>query len=292
MIERIDFCDLHIHSTASDGSDTPEELIAVAQAEGLSAVALCDHNTVAGLERFEAAAEGTGVMAVPGVEVSAGYRGHEVHILGLFIEKEVRTALSTYLGEIRRRKTEANLALIDRLAAAGYQIDHESVAALAGEAYPNRVHIANVLMAGGYVRSVQEAFQTLLRDGGNFYRAPERLDAFEVIESLRSLNILPISAHPSLTLTPGKLRRFLSEGAAHGLCGVETIYPLYSEEDASHIRRAAVDFGLLPSGGSDYHGKNKPDIRMGRGRENIEVPLTMLDALRSLHTALRSHTIP
>ncbi len=284
--ETTGIADLHVHSTASDGSTPPEELIAVARKSGVSAVALTDHNTLAGLARFEAAARGTEIVAIPGVEVTAGATvadgEREVHILGLFIPRAVRDELAVFLSEIDRRKRAANCALIERLAAAGYAIDLASVLLVAGEATPNRVHIANVLMERGYVGSVKEAFDTLLRDGGGFYRAPERLNALEVIRFLRSHGILPVLAHPLLTLSQGEVCAFLPQAREAGLVGVETVYPLYSPEEADFMAEVAERFGLLPSGGSDYHGTNKPDIDMGRGRGNIVVPFVFYEGLKAL----------
>ncbi len=279
-------CDLHTHSTCSDGSFSPEELIAEAAREGVSAVALTDHNTIAGLARFEAAAQKSDIMAVPGVEITAGVtvgegREKEVHILGLLIPPEVRDALADFLAEIDRRKRQSNLALIERLSAAGYDIDHASVLSVAGEATPNRVHVANVLMARGYVASVREAFDTLIRDGGDFYRAPERLNALEVMDFLGALGVVSVLAHPLLTLSREEICALLPVARARGLCGVETIYPLYSADDAAFMAEVAEANQLLPSGGSDFHGANKPDTRMGVGKENILVPYAFFENLQT-----------
>ncbi len=278
-------CDLHVHSNCSDGSCTPEELIAVACNAGVGAVALTDHNTVSGLSRFEAAATGTDVIAIPGVEVTAGIRidggsEKEVHILGLFISAKVRETLATFLTIIDRRKVESNRTLIRRLAEAGYAIDPAAVQAVAGEATPNRVHVARVLMAGGYVQSIEEAFHTLIRDGGPYYLAPARLDALEVIDFLHSLDILPVLAHPTLTLSREEISAFLPVAREHGLVGVETIYPLYSEDETVFMADLAEQCGLLPSGGSDFHGTAKPDTHMGVGRNNIATPMAVYEHLR------------
>ncbi len=273
-------CDLHVHSTASDGSLSPEGLIDEARREGVRAVALTDHNTLTGLARFEAAAAAGGeIVAIPGVEVTAGWGDHEVHILGLFIPVAARKPLAAYIAEIDRRKHASNRKLIERLALAGYEIDYESVLAAAGEATPNRVHVANILMERGYVSSVQIAFQTLLRDGGEFYRSAPKFDALDVIGILRSLRVVPILAHPLLTLSRDEIDILLPQAKDAGLVGVETVYPLYSEDDAAFMADAAARFGLLPSGGSDFHGVHKPDTRMGRGRDNIEVPFSVYEDL-------------
>ncbi len=275
-------CDLHVHSTASDSTATPEELIVIARGAGIGAVALCDHNTVAGLARFEEAARGSGVIAVPGVEVTAGWRGHEVHILGLFIPAEARVPLTDLLAEIDRRKAQSNRELVARLAADGYDIDYASVLEAAGEATPNRVHVARVLRERGYVTTVDEAFQTLLRDGGAYYRSPDKLDAMEVIARMQALSVLPVLAHPLLTLSRAETEACLTEAKKRGLIGVETVYPLYSEDDAIFMAAVATRLALCPSGGSDFHGENKPDIQMGVGKGNLRVPFSFYEQLREL----------
>ncbi len=277
-------CDLHVHSTCSDGTHTPEELISLARRAGIEAVALCDHNTIAGLARFESAACGTDTIAVPGVEVTAEFAGKEVHLLGLFIPRHARDAVADFLREIDRRKQASNRILIRALADAGYDIDLPSVLETAGEATPNRVHVAHVLMTRGYVSSINEAFHTLLRDGGPYYRPPARLDVLDVIGFFRSIRAIPVLAHPLLTLTRDEVCRLLDMGRTRGLVGVETVYPLYSEEETVFMTEAAARFGLLPSGGSDFHGANKPDIALGRGHGNIAVPMEFYEQLKELST--------
>ncbi len=278
----MELCDLHTHSLCSDGANTPEELIAIASAAGLRAVALCDHNTVAGLVRFEAAAAGSGVMPIPGVEVTTAYEGREVHILGLFLKKEVRPYLAEYLSEINRRKEENNRILAARLSEGGYILDYPSIKAAAGGAMPNRVHFAKAMMERGYVSSVAEAFATVLADGGAFYRSAEKLDSLDVIRFLSSLGAVPVMAHPLLNLTEEKLREFLPKARAAGLCGMETVYSLFSAEQMALLASLAAEYGLLPSGGSDFHGTNKPGIKMGRGKDNISIPYRFCEDLQKM----------
>ncbi len=272
-------CDLHVHSNCSDGSYAPSELIGAAQAAGLSAVALCDHNTVAGLSRFEEAAAGTDVIAVPGVEVTAGYCGKEVHILGLFLKKEARGALTAYLETINRRKKEANRELIARLQAAGYDIDLAAVQKIAGEALPNRVHVAGALIAGGYIKTVNEGFDGILAEGAGFYESAERLDAFEVIEFLRGIAAVPVIAHPLLNLTKEELHAFLPRAKACGLVGMEVHYAAYSAAETALADALARTYGILPSGGSDFHGDNKEGQYIGKGRGDLAVPFAFYEAL-------------
>ncbi len=275
-------CDLHVHSCYSDGSLTPEELIALAQRTGVKAVALCDHNTVSGLSRFETAAEGTGVLAVPGVEITACFQGAEVHVLGLFLRVDVRDALREYLRPLNSAKEENNRSLVWKLQAGGYGISYEEVREKAAPALPNRVHFANVLMEKGYVSSVQEAFRTVLAEDGGFYesRPSEKKDALEAVELLASLGAVPVLAHPLMDLTEAQLRAFLPTAKRRGLVALEAIYPRFSREKRALLEDLAREFGLCISGGSDFHGTNKPDIQMGSGKQNIFVPMELCQALQ------------
>ncbi len=288
----MELCDLHIHSCCSDGANAPEELIAIAEAAGIRAVALCDHNTVAGLSRFEAAARDSGVIPVAGVEVTTGYEGREVHILGLFLKEEVRPLLAEYLAEINRRKEEVNLALAARLCAGGYSVDYPAICAAAGGAMPNRVHFAKAMMTAGYVNSVAEAFATLLADGGRFYRSAEKLDTVAVVRFLSSLGAVSVLAHPLLNFTPEKLSEFLPKARAAGLCGMETVYSMFKKEESACLAALAAEQHLLPSGGSDFHGENRPGIQMGRGHGELRIPFSFYEGLREAARAVADLPAP
>ncbi len=275
-------CDMHIHSDCSDGSLSPEELIAEARKEGIKAVALCDHNTVSGLTRFTDAARDSGVIAVPGVEITSAYRGKEVHVLGLFLKENRYAEIAKYLDQINERKIENNKLLTERLKAGGYDIDSSAVAEIAGDAIPNRVHFARVLMERGYVASVAEAFDTVLAEGKGFYKSAEKLEALEVVRFLRSVEAVPVLAHPFLNFSPEVLREFLPKAKECGLLGLETVYSLFGDEETALASRLAEEHGLVCSGGSDFHGINKPDIKIGRGKGNISVPFEVYEGLKKV----------
>ncbi len=280
MVKNEKYCDLHVHSNCSDGSVDPDKLIEIAKSAGLCAVALTDHNTLAGVERFEGSAEGSGIIPIAGVEVTAEACSKEVHILGLFIKKEMRDRLTEYLSVINLRKDEENRRTIERLAEAGYEIDYAAAKAIAGEAQPNRVHIARALMAKGYISTVREVFDGLLREGGEFYKGPKRLDALEVISFLSDVGAVPVMAHPMINVSYDDLESFLPSAVEAGLVGMETIYTLYDEKQTEQANELAEKYGLLPSGGSDFHGINKPDTKMGVGKNNISVPFEIYENLR------------
>ena len=271
--------DLHLHTTASDGTDTPEQLIELAAQAGLSAVALCDHNTVAGLPEFLEAARNASVEAVPGVEFSTQHADTELHILGLFIQSEKYAQVTQMLNAFLQDKEQSNRDLIKRLNAAGFILDYEKIKAQSG-GYVNRAVIAAEMTRMGYTVSVKDAFKRFLSESKGFYIPPKRLDAFEAIRFIKSIGAVAVLAHPFLNLDEKGLREFLPEAVAAGLDGMEIYYPKFSREETALAESIAKEFDLLPSGGSDFHGENKPDIALGVGRGDLRIPGGFLEDLR------------
>ncbi len=274
------FCDLHTHSNFSDGTCTPEELLRQAQRLQLSAVVLCDHNTVAGLPTFVAAGETCTVEAVPAVEFSTQYGETELHILGLFIRPEKYAQVTSLLEELLRAKEQSNIALIQKLATAGIVLDYEKIKAQSGN-YVNRAVIGAEMTRLGYVASVPEAFKQYLSESRGFYVPPRRLDSYEAIRFIKSIGAAAVLAHPFLNLDEAGLREFLPDAIEAGLDGMEVYYSKYSPEETALAQSIAAEFQLLPSGGSDYHGDNKPGIELGVGRGDLQIPDSWLEALRS-----------
>ncbi len=264
-------CDLHCHSVFSDGTNTPEEITALAK-ENNAVVALCDHNTVKGLAMFLAEAARLGVTAVAGAEFSSEYKGSEVHILALFIPEKHFARVEEFTDEYKKRKTESNFGLIKRLNEAGYDISFERLQSQAEGGSFNRAAIAAEMRRKGYVSSNKEAFDGVLSKKGGFYIPPRRENSLDVISFIRSINALPVLAHPLISLTEEKLTEFLGDATKAGLLGMETEYSLYSSEDEKTAKALAESFGLLESGGSDFHGDNKPDIEFITGKGNLQVP--------------------
>ncbi len=279
------FCDLHVHSIYSDGTYTPEEIIAEAKRLGL-AVALTDHNTAAGLSEFMAAAEAEGVTAVAGTELSTDCRGRELHLLGLFVPPEHYGDIDKLTEHYTALKEQSNIDLIRRLNDAGYRIDYADVKKRNATGNVNRAHIATELKEKGYVRSAAEAFDTLLYEGGGFYEPAEKLDFFEAVRFLRSINALPVLAHPLKDLEADELRAVLPEAIDAGLVGIEVRHSSYDEEKERICDEIAERFGLLTSGGSDFHGKAKPDVFLGTGKGNLCVPSIYYTELVKKHTEL------
>lgn len=275
------YCDLHTHSNYSDGTCTPAELVTAAEQAGLSAVALCDHNTVLGLPEFLAAGQGSPVETVPGIEFSTDYLDVELHILGLFIRPEHYESIMVMTEEMQRRKERSNIELVEALRRAGYELDYGQIKAATPAGQVNRALIAAELTRLGYAASVQEAFATLLKPKHGYYHPPKRLDVFETISFIRAIGAVSVLAHPFLNLkTEDDLRTFLGPAVEAGLQGMETLYPRFDEAQTCGAKALAEEFGLLQSGGSDFHGDNKPDIRIGVGTGNLFVPHALLEEIR------------
>lgn len=272
-------CDLHTHSTFSDGSCSPKELLETAKAAGLVAVALTDHNTVDGLKTFLTDGKNYGIEAVAGVEISCDYNGKELHVLALFIENRL-SEMQKFLEISKSRKEESNKLLAENLVNKGYKIDYEQIK-LQTVGSINRVHFANELIKKGYIKTVKEGFDTVLSENAGFYLPPKRLTVFEVIDFIKTINAISVLAHPLLNLTKEELIEFLPEAKQMGLKAIETRYSKYSIAEQEFCTRLAKDFGLLESGGSDFHGANKPDIKIGVGQGGLQVPYKFLEAIKN-----------
>lgn len=276
-------CDLHTHSVYSDGADTPRELLMKANAIGLSAIALTDHNTVDGLHEFMEEAERYSLEAIPGVELSVDYahggRVDELHIVCLYLPKAAYGDITALSQKMKEEKIKSNRLLTERLQKAGYAVSYDEAAAMT-RGIPNRAHIAKILTQKGYTASEREAFATLLAKGAGFYTEPSRPDVFLALDLIRSLGGVSVLAHPFLNLDKNALAAFLPQAKDAGLMGMETLYPLFSKEETCIAEALAREFSLLPSGGSDYHGENKPDLFIGRGKGDLFVPLSFAEAIR------------
>lgn len=272
-------CDLHTHSVYSDGTCTPAELIALAKDAGLSAVALTDHNTVSGISAFLEAGKGSGIVAVPGIEVSSDFLGTELHIVGLFKTLDHLAQVEAYVSDYLVRKDKSNVDLCNNLCAAGYVVSYDEIKAATPDGVVNRALIAAALMKKGYVGSIKQAFATLLSKKGGYYHEPQKLDAYEVIQKLCEFDAIPILAHSFLSMDEDMLRAFLPRAKQAGLVGMETDYVTYDAATTQKARAIAAEFDLLPSGGSDFHGTNKPDIRIGIGKGDLAVPMAYCEAL-------------
>lgn len=274
--------DLHTHSYYSDGTASPAEVVELAAQAGLTAVALSDHNTVAGLPEFLAAAEARGIEGVPAVEMSTDYGDTELHIVGLYIRPEHYERLNAVTEELRQRKERSNRDLVAALNRAGLTLDYEDIKTRTADGFVNRAVIGGEMVRLGYVASVKEAFSKWLKPELGYFQQPRRLEVFETIRLLRSMGAAVVLAHPFLNLNEEELRRFLPLAKEAGLDAMETLYSTYDEDTCRLGHNLVEEFGLLESGGSDFHGANKPGISVGTGRGELEIPDLFLERLKTV----------
>ena len=264
--------DLHTHSYFSDGTDAPEELIDQAKANGVSVIALTDHNTMGGVRRFLAKAKAEGVFGVAGIEFSTEYEKKELHIIALMVGEAYFDEIEANMEELKRRKEQSNRLLVEKLSAKGYDISYDGLVEKYHSVNINRAHIAATLTETGQTPSIKYAFAHLLGEECGIYIPPKRPDAFETIGYIRSIGAIPILAHPYLQFEQAELEAFLPLAKESGLLGMEVDYSMYDEETTARAHETAEKFSLLPSGGSDHHGRNKPHITLGKGQGNLAVP--------------------
>ena len=277
--------DLHTHSTFSDGSLTPTELIEAAAAAKLTALALTDHDTTAGLPRFlAAAAQHGGIRGITGVELSAEHHPGAMHILGYFFDLH-HAGLQEQLGNLRAGRNERNRKILEKLCALGLELTWDEVHALAGGDVVGRPHFARAMIARGHVTDKDEAFQKFLARGRPAYAECFRLSPADSFQMIRAAGGVPVLAHPcSLKLGQKQLRALLMELKEQGLAGVEVYHSEHNPSQTKLYHRLATDLGLAATGGSDFHGALMPDIKLGRGFGRLRVPdelLPPLEALRS-----------
>lgn len=273
------YIDLHTHSSASDGTDSPAALVARAAEEGLCAVAVTDHDTVSGLDEAAEAGTRLGVTVVRGCEVAVGSPYGEVHILGLWLP-ERPAALEAALAKIRAARDERNREMVEKFRRVGYAVSYAELLAVAAGESIGRPHMAKLLVQKGICASTREAFAKFLGDGKEMYVPRVLPSPEEGMALLRAEGAVTVFAHPMLLKAPlPELEKLVESLAAMGLDAMEAYY---SEHDATATRRAkrlAERFGLGVSGGSDYHGTVRPDVRLGRVWNNARLPGSVLEAL-------------
>lgn len=265
-------CDLHTHSVFSDGTFTPAQIIDQAINIGLSAVALCDHNTVDGLCDFIKYSKEKNIEAIPGAEFSVDYNSTELHLLALYIPEEHFPEIASLMHKVTERKEQSNIELISALNSAGYKIDFNRIKQSTPKGKFNRAHIAKELTELKYTSSIKEAFDTLLSPEAGYYKEPERLSFFDMLDFITEIGAIPVLAHPFLNLSLQEIEQLLPLAKERGLVGMECYYSLYDNETTQNALSLAERFRLKCSGGSDFHGENKPDIALGTGKGNLKIP--------------------
>jgi len=273
--------DLHTHTAASDGSYPPRDLVKLAKQGGLQAIAITDHDTVAGNLEALAAGQEFGMEVVPGVEISADLPSGNIHIVGLFIRPEDQE-MEAVLHDLRLYREERNRKMIARLAELGIQINMSELVMEAGGDLVGRPHFASLLTKKGYVKTYQEAFDIYLKSGGKAYLDKKRLPADQAIAMIKAAGGIPILAHP-FTLRQKDEENFeahVKELRDHGLQGIEVYYTDHNHGDEVYFADLARRLNLLISGGTDFHGAVKPDVSLGRGFGLMNIPYELLEHLK------------
>ncbi|MDQ7032259.1 MAG: PHP domain-containing protein [Desulfonauticus sp.] len=271
--------DLHTHSTASDGTLSPTELVALAKKLGLKAIALTDHDTLAGLEEALKAGEEFGIEVIPGCELSVHFKGI-THILGLWLKPDA-LALEQAFRYLHQKRAERNILIVEKLQKLGFAITYEEVEAKA-KGTVGRPHIAQVLVEKGLVSSLEQAFCEYLGPRGKAFVPKEKFTPEKAIQILKQEGATVILAHPiSLGLEGEELKKDIMRLKEWGVEGIEVFYSEYTSEQTQFFVRLARELHLLASGGSDFHGQNKPHIQLGKGLGNLHLPYSLLENLKA-----------
>ncbi len=284
--------DLHTHSTRSDGTYTPSELVRYASEKGLGAMALTDHDTVDGIQEALDAADKMreagepAPIIVPGIELSAEYNGQDIHFVGLFQDWE-SPSFRTQLADLADSRVGRNHKMCALLTEHGYPVTVEELE----REFPDRIiarpHIAQHLVDHGLIGSVEEAFNKLIGDDCPYYIPRAKITPEEAIELLLTYHGVPVMAHPlQYHFDTAQLEQFVGQLADRGLRGIEVYYPTHKPADTAALMRLADRFGLLYSGGSDFHGARKKNLDLGTGYGHLFVPGNLLEPIARCAKAL------
>ncbi|MCM1118140.1 MAG: PHP domain-containing protein [bacterium] len=280
--------DLHVHSTRSDGTLTPTQLVDYAREKGLTAFALTDHDTVDGLDeaihyacQLHSQTDADSVPEViPGIELSSEYQGRDIHIVGLFIEfRDPR--FQDYLQDFVASRDTRNRKMCSLLQEEGIDISYESLCNAHPGAVITRAHYAKYMLEHGYVKSMTEAFERYIGDHCPCYIPREKITPAQAVSLILDAGGFPILAHPILYgMSDARLDTLVGELKDAGLMGIEALYSTYHACDERQVRRLAQKYDLLISGGSDFHGANKPGLELGTGYGSLFVPEEVLTQIR------------
>ena len=282
------YIDLHIHTTESDGSLTPSQVVHYAKEKGLKAIAITDHDTIHGNE--EAIKEGIseGVEVIPGVEISVDYSPGTMHMLGYFITTE-DPILNEKLTLLQDSRADRNPRIIEKLNKLGLSLTYDEVVQVSGGGQVGRPHMAQVLMEKGYIKSIKEAFDKYLGKGAPAYLDKFRLGAEEAIAMITNAGGIPVLAHPSTLYckSSDELDALVKKLVNQGLQGLEVYYSEHDERKTSSYKLLAKRYNLAITGGSDFHGKNIKGIDLGTGRGKLKIPYTVLENLKTIREEKR-----
>ncbi len=277
--------DLHVHSNKSDGTLSPSDLVTLALAKGLSAFALTDHDTTAGIDEAMEAAEkarmqGHDIEVIPGIEFSTEYEGKDVHIVGIDIDYRSE-AFQKYLKDFQESRDNRNRKMCAKLSEHGVDITYEKLRAEFPNSVLTRAHYAKYMLEHGAVKSMAEAFDRYIGDRAPCFLPREKVTPSQAVSLILTSGGIPILAHPILYhMSDARLDKLVSTLKDVGLIGIEAIYSTYNSAEERQIRKLAKKYELHISGGSDFHGDTKPGLEMGSGYGKLFVPYEVLEKLR------------
>lgn len=277
----MDTVDLHVHSTRSDGSFTPSELVDYAIKKGLKAFALTDHDTTEGLLEAMEAAKGKDIEVIPGIEFSTEYEGKDVHIVGLYIDYR-HAAFQKYLKEFQESRIMRNQKMCLRLKEHGIDITYEQLL----ERFPNsvitRAHYAKFMLENGYIKSMKEAFERYIGDRCPCYVPREKVTPEKAVKLILQSGGIPVLAHPTLYhMSTERLETLIKRLKCAGLMAMEGIYSTYTAGEARQMQELCKKYNLLISGGSDFHGTTKPGLDLAIGYGKLSIPYDILAAMKA-----------
>jgi len=277
------YIDLHVHTTASDGSLTPSQVVRYAKEKGLKAIAFTDHDTIEGNEEALKAGKAEALEVIPGIEISVDHSPGSLHMLGYFINSRDAT-LNEKLSLLQDSRADRNPRIIARLNELGLALTYDEVVEASGGGQVGRPHIAQVLVKKGYINNLQEAFDKYLGKGAPAYFDKFRLGPEEAIAMIITAGGIPVLSHP-FTLhckSPDELESLVKKLAAQGLEGLEVYYSEHDERQTSHYYSLAKRYNLLITGGSDFHGKNVKGTDIGKGKGKLKIPYILYEELKAL----------
>lgn len=279
--------DLHVHSNISDGTYSPRQLVEYGLEKGLSAFALTDHDSIDGLDEAFKAAKGTSLIIIPGIELSTFYKGRDIHILGLFVNPEDSSFLETLLG-FQNERFLRNKQMVENFQSKGFCITAEEIGVTDRQAVVTRAHFAKALLNHGYVKTMEEAFAKYLNEDSVYYVPRQKVTPAQAVSVLLKNKALPILAHPLLYHLPdNELEELIAYLKAAGLVGLEAYHSTTSPENVKRLLLLAKKYQLLISGGSDFHGSNKPHIDLGTGMGNLHIHEEILRQLQNYKVSVQ-----
>ena len=272
--------DLHVHSTASDGTLTPSELVLYAKSKGLSAIALTDHDTLAGIEECQQKGLEVGVLVIPGIEFSADFYGKELHILGYYLDPH-HPHLKKKLEELVTARQTRNQEMLDKLSALGFPLTFNDLYEDCDDkTILTRAHVAKAMLKKGYISDRKEAFTLYIGDGKPAYVPKKRFTTKACIDLIHEVGGLAVLAHPMLYGYDSKdITNVLRGLKEEGLDGVECLYSTHNKDDVAHLLQLSLNLNLFPTGGSDFHGANKPNLALGTGYGKLTIPFEILETM-------------